>query len=93
MKPQYTQLGTLRTDYLEVVFGALQTNKIIIMDEREEHIKLRHPEDYELLSPYAGVTVNNPDFVLIDEKVAGTIIMVKRVPGTIICIKYGWRLK
>ena len=45
-------LGKLNTQSLENEFGKLRTNDIIITDERIEHIKLRHPQDYNLFEIY-----------------------------------------
>lgn len=81
-QPMYRTLGKLKTDYLEKRFGKLQTNELIIMDERLEHIRERHPEDAALFEQYGAEAALDPDQVLVDEKHAGTVFMVKHLPGT-----------
>lgn len=43
------QLGKINTTPLEKEFGKLKTDEIIITNERIDHIKKRHPEDFLLL--------------------------------------------
>ncbi len=43
------KIGKINTQPLEAEFGRLKTNEIIITNERIEHIKIRHPADFELL--------------------------------------------
>ena len=54
---EITQLGKLNTQPLETEFGKLKTDEIIVTNERIDHIKLRHPEDYEYFDKYVGVVV------------------------------------
>ena len=39
-------LGNINTQVLEKEYGKIQTDEIIVTNERIEHIKERHPEDY-----------------------------------------------
>lgn len=71
-------LGKLNTQSLENEFGKLRTNDIIII----EHIKLRHPQDYNLFEIYGTSTVLNPDLIIKDEKNKNTIFMVKKLVNT-----------
>lgn len=41
-------LGKINVQILEQEFGKIQTDEIIVTNERIEHIKERHPEDYAL---------------------------------------------
>ena len=81
-QPIYRTLGKLKTEYLEKRFGKLQTDELIIMDERLEHIRERHPEDVELFEKYGATAALEPDTVLVDGKHDGTIFMVKSLPDT-----------
>lgn len=63
-------------------FGELQTDEVILTDEREEHIYVRHPEDYAYFCEYGTVAVENPDFVIKDNKNDGTVFMVKKLADT-----------
>lgn len=75
-------LGKIDTSVLEKEFGKIQTRDIIVTGERLEHIKERHPEDYNLFEKYGKLSVENPDFVIKDKKHAGTVFMVKKLEGT-----------
>ena len=77
----YRTLGKLKTEYLEKRFGKLQTDELIIMDERLEHIRERHPEDVELFEKHGATAALEPDTVLVDGKHDGTVFMVKGLPG------------
>ena len=75
-------LGKINIDVIEKEFGNIQTDEIIVTNERENHIKDRHPEDYELFQKYGSETVNNPDFIIRDGKNLGTVFMVRKLPDT-----------
>ncbi len=75
-------LGRITNEAIEKEFGKIQTNEIIVTNEREEHIKIRHPEDYELFNKYGAETVHNPDTIIRDGKNKGTIFMIKKLPET-----------
>ena len=76
------KLGKINTQPLETEFGKLKTDEIIITDERINHIKNRHPEDYELFKKYASETVQNPDIIIKDCKNKETVFMVRRLDNT-----------
>lgn len=61
-------LGRMNIEILKSEFGTIQTDEIIVTDERIDHIKNRHPEDYSLFTIYGAVSVSDPDFVIKDEK-------------------------
>lgn len=75
-------LGKINTDVLEKEFGKIQTDEIIITNERIGHIKQRHPEDYDLFEQYGGESVTSPDLIIKDIKNTGTVFMVKKLPET-----------
>ena len=75
-------LGKVKKEVIEKEFGKIQTDEIIITNEREEHIKSRHPEDYELFQKYGAETVSSPDLMIRDGKNKGTVFMIKRLHGT-----------
>ena len=45
---KYQYIGKLNTEFLEVEFGKLATDELILTDERDDHIKERHDRDYIL---------------------------------------------
>lgn len=75
-------LGRINTDVLEKEFGKIQTNEIIITNERISHIQERHPEDYALFEKYGRESVTSPDMVVKDIKHNGTVFMIKKLPDT-----------
>lgn len=75
-------LGKINTDILEKEFGKIQTNEIIVTDERISHIQERHPEDYALFEKYGKESVASPDMVIKDIKHKGTVFMIKKLPDT-----------
>lgn len=75
-------LGRIDTTSLEKEFGKIRTDEIIVTNERLNHIKERHPEDYDLFEKYGKDSVENPDFVIKDGKHDGTVFMVKKLQET-----------
>ena len=55
------RLGKFNIQPLEKKFGKLKANDVIITNERIEHIKKRHPEDFKLFEQYGRQTIENPD--------------------------------
>ena len=75
-------LGKIDITMLEGEYGKIQTNEIIITNERTMHIKERYPEDFELFNKYGTESVRHPDMIIKDEKHTETIFMIKKLPGT-----------
>lgn len=75
-------LGKINTEVLEREFGKIQTDEIIVTNERIAHIKERHPEDYILFERYGKESVIAPDLIIKDIKHEGTVFMVKKLPET-----------
>ncbi len=75
-------LGRIKLEPLVQTYGEIQTNEIILTDERRVHIKERHPQDYELFLEYGELTVTKPDFIIKDEKNCATIFMIKKLVDT-----------
>ena len=75
-------LGKINTKVLEKEFGKIQTDEIIVTNERIDHIKERHPKDYDLFEKYGRESVSAPDLIIKDIKNKGTVFMVKKLPET-----------
>ena len=82
MMTEIQSLGRINTQVIEKEFGKIQTDEIIITNERINHIKKRHPEDYALFERYGKESVSYPDLIIKDIKNVGTVFMVKRLPET-----------
>ena len=80
---EYKLLGKIgAVNEIRKEFGTLHTSDIIIMDERDKHIRDRHPNDYEFFEKHGKAAVNDPDLVLKDGKNDETVFMVKKLPDT-----------
>ncbi len=79
-------LGKMNIEPLVKAFGEIQTDEVILTDERTEHIMERHPQDYELFLLYGALVVTQPDIVIKDEKHVGTIFMIKKLVDTNISV-------
>lgn len=75
-------LGKINTEILQKEFGKIRTDEIIVTNERIDHIKERHPEDYDLFEEYGKECVSSPDLIVKDIKHQGTVFMVKKLPET-----------
>lgn len=75
-------LGRIKISLMEKRFKNIQTEDIIVTNERIAHIKERHPEDYELFKIFGADSVQNPDYIIEDRKHDGTVFMVKKLPDT-----------
>ena len=59
-----TLIGKLNTETYRVVSEQIQTDDVVITDERIRHIKDRHPNDYEKYARYMRNIVENPQYIL-----------------------------
>lgn len=77
---EYKILGKLNTQPLTKEFGCLQTDEVIVTSERIEHIKIHHPQDFDLFEKFGKEAVIFPDIIIKDFKHTGTVFMVKKLP-------------
>ncbi|MCH5206616.1 MAG: hypothetical protein J1F09_06650 [Oscillospiraceae bacterium] len=75
-------LGKIDTQPLEQEFGQLETDEVIVTDERMEHIKEHHPQDVQLFIQYAHKAIQSPDLIIKDVKNSNTVFMVKCLEDT-----------
>lgn len=75
-------LGEINVKLLDSEFTGITTPEIIITNERLEHIKNHHPEDFELFQEFGKECVEYPDFIIKDSKHEETIFMVKKLENT-----------
>ena len=79
---EITKLGKINIQPLNEEFGNIKTDEIIVTNERIEHIKSHHPQDYDLFKDFGVETIHNPDIIIKDCKNIGTVFMVKNLPET-----------
>ena len=72
-------VGKLNISMLGKHSTKIITEKVIITDERLEHIKEHHPElEYKEIKSIKSV-IENPDFIFEDRKNIDTILLVKKI--------------
>lgn len=78
----YSFICKLNTEYLQDEFGSLATDELILTDERDEHIKERHTDDYNLFHQCVLDVVQIPDVILKDSKNKNTVFYIKYIEET-----------
>ncbi len=72
-------IGKLNKKILGIYKDKITTEDVIITDERIQHIKKRHPQDYEEHIKDIPYILNNPDYILEDKNKMDTLILLKRI--------------
>ena len=76
------KVGSLsHADVIEKEYGKLNTKEVIVTDNKYKHVGERHPEALDELKKYKRSIVEDPNYILTDEKHADTIQLVKDLPG------------
>lgn len=57
-------IGKLDKNIYKCITQDIRTDEVIITDERIQHIKDRHPNDYEQYFKYAEEIIKSPDYIL-----------------------------
>ena len=57
-------VGKIDIDIYKCITSDITTDEVIITDERIQHIKERHPNDYERYYFYMTEVVSEPDFII-----------------------------
>lgn len=57
-------IGRIDINKYRVVSNKIKTDEVIITDERTQHIKNRHPNDFERYSKYISDIVENPQYII-----------------------------
>jgi hypothetical protein len=56
-------IGKLDKSIYSCVTEDIKTEDVVITEEREQHIKERHPNDYEKYSKYIGYMLKKPQYI------------------------------
>lgn len=70
-------IGKIDIDIYRCITSDIDTDEVIITDERIKHIKGHHPGHYEEIEPFMGIAVSDPDYIL--EDAANTGLILKQV--------------
>lgn len=71
-------VGKIDIEKYKCVTEDIQTDEVIITDKQIEHIKERHPNDYERFSQYFKEIVKYPDFIIEANK-PDTALILKEI--------------
>lgn len=61
-------IGKIDTKKFEKISDDIIVEEVILTDKQVEHIKERHPNDYERYFKYIKRIVENPDYIIRDTK-------------------------
>jgi hypothetical protein len=75
-------IGKIDPSIFKEEFGELLTDKVVLTEERIQHIKAGHINDYDLFVKHNKEIIENPDIVLKDCKHENTVFMIKSVENT-----------
>ena len=75
-------IGNVDNKIFESEFGMLKTSEVVLTDERKEHIKIQHPNDFELFDQNCEEIIKHPHLVIKDEKNDNTIFMIRHIEDT-----------
>ena len=70
------RLCDLDIETYSCVSADIRTTEVVITEERIEHIKERHPGDYERFCSYIPEIIRTPDYI-VASKLAGTAVILR----------------
>lgn len=68
-------IGKLDIEIYRCVTADIQTDEVIITDERVQHIKERHPNDFERYCQYMREIIENPEYIIEANKPKSALIL------------------
>lgn len=71
-------VGKIDRDIYKCVTDDIVTDEVVITDNQIQHIKDRHPNDYERFSKYFGMIVSKPDYIVETNK-PNTALVLKEI--------------
>lgn len=72
-------VGRIDIEKYRCITGDITTDEVIITPERIQHIEERHPGAYDKIKGYLQQALDDPDYILEDEKNPNTGIILKLV--------------
>lgn len=85
-------IGKIDVNIYKCVSDDIVTDEVVITDERVEHIKERHPNDYERFVEYIPLIIAEPDYILAANK-PNTGVLLKEIKSNDERFKLILRLK
>lgn len=74
-------VGKINRDIYKCITEDIVTDEVIITDERINHIKERHPYDYERYYFYLKEVIEKPDYILCGNKPNSALILKEFFEG------------
>lgn len=71
-------VGKIDRDIYKCIAEDIVTDEVIITDNQIQHIKERHPNDYEQFSKYFKEIIENPDYIL-KSNMPNTAFLLKHI--------------
>ncbi|MCD8151221.1 MAG: hypothetical protein LUE92_17100 [Clostridiales bacterium] len=71
-------VGKIDKNIYSCITDDIVTDEVIITDERIQHIKDRHPNDYERYCSYIPEIISEPDYIIEANK-ANTAVILKEI--------------
>ncbi len=71
-------IGKINRDIYKCISADIISDEVIITDERIQHIKDRHPDDYERFCSYLKIVVEEPDYIVETMK-PNTALILKEI--------------
>ena len=71
-------IGKITKDIYECVTDNIISDEVIITNNQVQHIKNRHPNDYERFSKYFSETIADPDYIINSNK-PNTAVILKKI--------------
>lgn len=68
-------VGKIDRNIYKCITEDIRTDEVIITDNQIQHIKDRHPNDYERFSKYFSEIVENPDYIIESPKPNTALVM------------------
>ena len=68
-------IGKLDIEIYKCVTADIQTDEVIITDERIQHIKERHPDDFERYCQYMREIIEKPEYIIEANKPRSALIL------------------
>lgn len=85
-------IGKINKNIYKCVTEDITTEEVIITDNQINHIKNRHPNDYENFSSYFSDILSDPDFIL-EENKPNTDFILKQITENDLTVQLILRLQ
>ena len=73
-------IGKINKEIYKCISDDIQTEDVVITEERVQHIKERHPNDYERYCEFIKEIVEQPDYIVETKKI-NTALILKEFSG------------